>query len=210
MNPINWITYSLRLIRTRYAPAYIVMNLLFYGVIGLGMLIVMQHPEVQRSLTQSVQKSFQSPGMSIVAKAYSGRHLLEAIVITFGVNLVLGTAMALSLPSLLIPFIGIGIGMWRALLWGLLFGPGPTGNFGVLATHWPVMLIEGQAYILGMLSVYIHGKAIFQPASVGATGHWEGYKRGFFEAMRLYPLIALVLAISAAYEVPEVIYFVHR
>jgi len=210
MTRINSITYPLELIRTRYKPSYIAMNLLFYGTIGLGMLITAQNPAIQSALTKSVQTAFHSPGMSIVANAYTGHHLIEAAIITFVVNLVIGTILVISLPSLLIPFAGIAIGMYRALLWGLVFGPTPHGNFGVLATHWPVMLFEGQGYVLGMLSVYIHGKGIFNFASVGATNHGQGYVRGLIEAMRIYPLIALVLAVSAVYESFEVIYLLHK
>jgi hypothetical protein len=74
-----------------------------------------------------------------------------------------------------------------------------------MKTIWPVMVLEGQGYVLGMLSVYIHGKDIVRPASLGAVGLWQGYRRGFVVSMRIYPLIALVLAIAAVYEAFAVI-----
>ena len=210
MNPFSWIKYSLHLIRERYLPSYIVINLLFYGCIALGMVLIMVLPSLRGSTQQSVKEALNGPVLAPVQKIYISGNVVAAAAITFGVNLILATAMALSLPSLFIPFIGIAIGMLRGLFWGLVFGPAPNGMFGLLATHWPVMVLEGQGYVLGMLAVYIHGKGILRPASVGATGFWQGYRRGFVESMRMYPLIALVLAISAIYEAAEVIYLMHH
>ena len=207
---IDCIANPLWLIRTRYALSYLLMNLLFYGVIALGMLIVTVRPEIQRTLTSSIQHDFRTPAWAPLLNAYLGGHLIRAAVLTFAVNFVLGTAMELSFPSLFIPFFGILFGIFRALLWGLIFGPAEHGNFFLLKTHGVVMILEGQGYVLAMLSVYIHGKAIIKPNSVGAAGTWQGYKRGFVESMRIYPLIALVLAASALYEAWEVIYLAHR
>ena len=178
---MHWLTHPLRLIRSRYAWSYLVMNLLFYGAIALGMLAVLHWPEIQALLTQSVQGGLRTPKWAPVVHAYTGGHVLRAALITFAVNFLLGTAIEISLPSLFLPFVGIAFGVFRGVLWGLIFGPGANGYFHLLSTHWPVMLLEGQGYILGMLSVYIHGKAIVKPSSVGAAGFWQGYRRGFID-----------------------------
>jgi hypothetical protein len=209
MKLMRWMVSGIGLIRRRYLPSYLVMNLLFYGSIAVGMATVMARPEIQARLLEQVNKGFASPTMSPVTNAYRGHHVLHAAALTLAVNLVAGTMLVITLPSLVVPFFGIAFGIFRGILWGLIFGPTPHGVFHTLATHWPVMLLEGQGYVLGMLGVYIHGKAIIQPRSVGAAGRVRGYQRGLVDSLRIYPLIVAVLAISALYEALEVAYFMH-
>jgi hypothetical protein len=50
-----------------------------------------------------------------------------------------------------------------------------------------------------MLAAYTQGLALFRP-------HSEGYVAGLRRTGSMYVLIAMLLAIAAAYEAPEVIY----
>lgn len=202
--------FSFRPLLTRHLQSYLAMNLLFYGLIGVGMLIVLERPELQRMLLKDLRRELHSHASSLLVDAYLNRHVLRAACLTFAVNLVLGTALEITFPSLFIPFIGLAIGMVRALLWGLTLGPGSAGTLQLLTTTFPVMLLEGQAYVLAMLGVYLHGKAILIPASVGAVGRWQAYKLGLAESLRIYLLIVLVLAVAAIYEAAAVIAWLHR
>jgi len=57
-------------------------------------------------------------GLGPLVEAYQNGRLAAAIVLAFVVNLVLGSGLALSLTSLVIPFGGLLVGIFRALLWG--------------------------------------------------------------------------------------------
>jgi hypothetical protein len=60
-----------------------------------------------------------------------------------------------------------------------------------------------------MLGVYIHGKGIAKPRSVGAAGPVRGYQRGLVDSLRIYPLIVAVLAVASLYEALEFAHLTH-
>src|ERR1700733_4822997 len=103
MKPTQWILYPLGLIRRRYLPSYLLMNALFYGCIALGMAIVVARPQIQDPILHALKQDMQGPAWSPVVNAYTDRHIIRAAAITLAVNLVLGTLVMITLPSLLIP-----------------------------------------------------------------------------------------------------------
>jgi hypothetical protein len=132
--------------------------------------------------------------------------VLSAIVLTFVVNLVLGSVIEMSLPALIIPFSGILMGIFRALMWGLLLAPSGPNLAGPMIPHSLTLIVEGQAYILVMLAAYLHGKAFLQPAVYGLKGHLRGYMSGLKLTGWIYLLVTMLLAVAAVYEALEVIY----
>jgi hypothetical protein len=117
---LTWMFAPLR----QHRRAWLGMNILYFGTIALGMLAVLVYPAMQQSLWQGVGQAF-SPTSTLgpLVQAYTEGRLLMAIALTFIVNLVFGSLLVLSLPSLLIPFAGILMGVVRAGLWGVLFSP---------------------------------------------------------------------------------------
>ena len=61
--------------------------------------------------------------LSVVGQAYVNAQVFTAILATFLVNLFIGSFGTITLPSLIIPFSGFLIGIYRAVLWGLLLSP---------------------------------------------------------------------------------------
>jgi len=114
----------------------------------------------------------------------------------------------ITLPSLVLPFSGLLTGGFRAVLWGLLFSPSSPEMSVAMIPHSLTLILEGQAYILAMLAAYVQGKAFLWPATVDAAGYGGGYWAGVKRSLRLYLLVAIVLAVSAVYEVVEVIYII--
>ncbi|HOQ99044.1 MAG TPA: stage II sporulation protein M [Anaerolineae bacterium] len=189
-----------------YRRAYLALNLAYYGLVILGMIYVSTNPSLQQSLLESVGAAFAEGPLTAVAGAYGGGQVLAAMGITFAVNLLLGTLVQITLPSLIVPFFGVLMGLYRAVLWGLLLSPASPQVAGPMIPHSLTLLLEGQGYIIAMLGVYIQGKAFLWPRSVGAEGHRQGYVAGLKRAAWLYLLVAVVLAIAAIYEALEVIY----
>ena len=133
---------------------------------------------------------------------------------TFAVNLMGGSFASITLPSLLIPFGGLLIGAYRAVLWGLIFAPETLDVSVEGATRGALValliLLEGQGYVLTMLAAYIHGRAWLWPASVDAASRWQGYKIGIRRSVLLYLLIAATLAVAAVYEAILVVVILPR
>ena len=200
---LNWMFAPLR----EHRRAWLGVNLLYFGTIALGMLAVLVYPALQQSLWQSVGQAF-SPTSTLgpLAQAYTEGRLLMAIALTFVVNLVLGSLAVLSLPSLVIPFAGILMGVFRALLWGVLFSPfGGEMQLGLLP-HALTVLLEGEAYVVAMLGVWLW----WWPVLRTPGKRWQLWRDGLVLQGRIYCLVALLLAIAAVYEALEVILLLPR
>lgn len=198
---------SLRIVG-HHKYAYMALNLLYYGLVAVGMAYSLVNPEVQQGLMELVRGTFR-PGGELwpVVQAYLSGNILLAAALTLAVNLFLGSFLVLTLPSLFVPFSGILLGLYRALLWGLLLAPQ-----GVLAApmvpHSLTLILEGQGYILAMLGAYVIGKGLLMPWVYGVRNPLRGYLIGLGQCIRLYPLVILVLAVAALYEAAEIILIV--
>ncbi|MBN1855720.1 MAG: hypothetical protein JW846_02050 [Dehalococcoidia bacterium] len=192
----------------QFLRPYLIINILYYSLVGVSMAYVTFHPEIQDMLTSAVLASFTQGPLSIVAEAYASGAILKSMALTFGVNFAIASVLVIFLPSLIIPFSGVAIGLFRAVLWGLLLAPTTPELQAAMIPHSLTLLVEGQAYILAMLGAWILGCAFVSPKSVGALTWREGYAQGVRNGASIYLLVAIVLAIAAVYEVLEVIYLV--
>jgi hypothetical protein len=184
---------------------YTILNVVYYALIVCAMVYASFDRSVQDLLMNAVGEAWEGGPLAIVAGAYSGGQILLAVGLTFVVNLVVGSFVSISLPSLIIPFSGIVVGMYRAVVWGLLFSPatlnvsGAEFIAGLLVLG--VILLEGQGYVLTMLAAYDHGKAWLIPGSAGVESRKQGYLVGVKRSLSIYLLVALVLLVAAVYEV---------
>jgi hypothetical protein len=195
---LTWMFAPLR----EHRRAWLGVNLLYFGTVVLGMLAVLVYPAMQQSLWTSVGQAF-SPTSTLgpLAQAYTEGRLVMAIVLTFVVNLVLGSLAVLSLPSLLIPFAGILMGVLRAWLWGVLFSPFGGELQAGLLPHALTILLEGEAYVVAMLGVWLW----WWPVLRTPGRRWQLWQYGLILQGRIYSVVALLLAIAAIYEALEVI-----
>lgn len=192
--------------------AYIVINAAYYGLVILGMIYVAFVPEVQQALLASVGEAFASGPLAAVGGAYTSGAVLQAMLLTFVVNLFVGTVLQITLPSLIIPFSGLLLGVVRSILWGLLLSPAAPELRLLMIPHSITLLLEGQGYILALLAVYVHGKSWLFPRSAGVEvegSAWQRMQRGYAAGLRrtayLYVWVVIVLAAAAIYEAVEVI-----
>jgi len=194
------------LIIKQHKKAFININIAFYGILILTMLTILYAPELQNYFKPDIDQAFAKPGiLKTAGDVYAHGNILFAIVITFFVNLVITLTMT-TLPSFIIPFIGILAVLYRAFLWGFLFAP--IGPYKItMLPHALTLLLEGQAYILAAFTSWVHGSMFFWPKRYGMTSRWEGYNAGLVSTTRFYPLILVTLLISAIYEGIEIIYF---
>jgi hypothetical protein len=188
--------------------ADIVINILYYGLVVICMIYVAFNQELQKSLMNEIGAAFMTGPLAFVGQAYVNARVFTAILATFFVNLLIGSFASVTLPSLIIPFSGILVGIYRAILWGLLLSPANPDLRLLMIPHSITLIIEGQAYILTMLAAYIQGRAFLWPKSVGLESRTKGYLEGLKRTGKLFSLIILTLAIAAIYEVIEVVIMV--
>jgi hypothetical protein len=202
----NPLKRSLEIVRADLA-AYLWLNGLYYGLVILGMAYVMFfNPALQQQLLDQIGQAFTTGPLSAVGDAYGGGQVFTAMLLTFVVNLILGSFIEINLLGLIVPFSGLLMGLYRALLWGLLLAPSEPGLAGAMVPHSLTLLIEGQAYVLAMLAVYVQGKAFLRPQTYGLADHARGYVEGLRRTGWIYLLVTLLLAVAAVYEALEVIF----
>jgi hypothetical protein len=201
---VTFLHTAFRLIK-QHRRAFALLNLTFYGLFALMLVITAFIPELQGLFKPDIDKAFAEPGVfNLAGELYAGKHLLLAIGITFLVNLVVAVGMT-TLPSLLIPFAGIALTLYRGFLWGVMFSP--IGEYrATLIPHSLTLLIEGQAYVLAAFAAYVHGRMFLWPGRYGLDSHRAGYREGIHATGQLYRLVILALLVGAIYEGLEVIY----
>ena len=184
---------------------YTILNVLYYGLVIIFMVYVAFNRPLQDELLQSIGESFMTGPLSFVGSAYVNTKVLAAIAATFFVNLLAGSFGTITLPSLIIPFSGILVGFYRAVLWGLILSPAHPDLRMVMIPHSLTLILEGQAYILTMLAAYLQGRAFLWPKTVGLESRGRGYLEGLKRTGKIYLLVVLTLLIAAIYEVIEVV-----
>jgi hypothetical protein len=186
--------------------AYVVLNVGYYGLVGVAMLYVaLVDPSLQERLMSDVQASLAEGSLEMVGGIYLSGNVVGAALLTFLINLAAGSALFLTLPSLVVPFAALPLGAYRALLWGLLLAPTTPELALVMIPHSLTLVLEGQAYVLAVFAAYLHGMAFLRPRSMGLASHREGYLAGLRMTGRVYVLVVLVLAAAAVYEAIEVV-----
>ncbi len=201
---VRWVIAPVQL----HWRAFLSLNLLYFGVFAVAAVYAFINPAAQTELTALAGDAFSPTGrLGPLVRAYLEGNLLAAILLTFAVNLVGATMLALTLPSALIPFAGILIGVYRAILWGVLFSPTGTSTLGpALWPHVPTILVEGEAYVVAMLGVWLW----WQPVFARAGQRWRAWRMGLVLQLRVYTVVAALLALAATYEAIEVIWLLRQ
>lgn len=194
----------------RHLRAYVALNGAFYGLVLPGTLLAFVEPEAQAALTRAILEGFSAPPLSVARDAYQSGNVPAAALVTFLVNSIFGAFATLTLPSLVIPYCGVVIGLYRAAIWGVALAPTTPELASAMVPHSLTLLLEGQGYILAMLGVHILWASVLAGLRNSSIGLSAGYRSGLRATWDLYRLVLLVLAVAAVYEAIEVIYLVAR
>jgi hypothetical protein len=89
--------------------AYLIINFVYYGLVIVGMIAVSRHPTLEQTLRNGIRANFNPQLM----QAYADGSVLPAIYLTFVNNFMLASMVAITPPSLVIPFWGVLIGAGR-------------------------------------------------------------------------------------------------
>jgi hypothetical protein len=91
----------------------------------------------------------------------------------------------------------------RGVLWGILFSP--AGDLpAALLPHVGTIVLEGEAYVLAMLGVWLW----WWPVVRGPNRGFGAWRHGLLLQPRVYAGVAAMLALAAVYEAIEVIYVI--
>lgn len=192
------------LIKNRYA--YFALNILYYGLIILLMVYAAFDAPLQSRILETNGTYYMTGALSVADQSFEARKLFLVLGRTFLIN-VLGTSYgSITLPSFVIPFVGILLGLYQAAMLGLVFSPFNTGISQIFVPHIVTMFIEGQACVLAMLGAYIQGRAMLWPKSMGQISRWKAYVEGVRQTGTIYMFIMALFLISALYGVIEAVW----
>jgi hypothetical protein len=200
----KWFQLPLAEIR-RYRYLFIALHVICFGTVILLMLVAYQLPELQFSLLAGVKSQVAggSGPLGVAGKAYMSKSIPLAAVTTVVINFFIGSLAVITLPSLILPGVGVLVLGFRSLLWGLLLAPTFISFSGMMLPHSFTVLLEGEGYIVAaffglLVPVYLFRKA--EGPSVVSR-----YGRAVLMNLRGNLIVAIVLVIAAIYEAIEVI-----
>ncbi|MGP9538087.1 hypothetical protein ACT3SP_08745 [Brachybacterium sp. AOP43-C2-M15] len=185
---------TLQILRT-HLRAYLLANLLMYGLVLGGFALGLAVPELAAGRATALEEDGTA---DLVGRLLSNVWLFAVTIL--GVNAITVGLFSIVLPSLVIPFAGIVIFACRAVVIGVTLAPTDPSTWIVLIPHSLTLVIEFQAYILLVLGVYLLGRAWITPAFVGETSRVRAYGQGLRLLGRLGLAALVLLVVGALYE----------
>ena len=183
--------------------AYLVMNAVVYGVLVLGLVIGILVPAIPAALVAQ----FTGSGANGLVQSVSSNVWAFALVI-FLVNAIPTALLQITVPSLVVPFLGVAFFTLNVLRLGIQLAPTDSASAWTLLPHSVTMIVEFQAYVLLMFGGYLLGRSWIRPATIGADTRGQGYRRGLAKLGRLWVPALVLLVIGAVYEAVEITYLV--
>ena len=184
----------LQILRT-HRRAYLLANLVFYGLVLGGFALGLAVPELAAGRAEGLETDGTA---DLVGRLLSNVWLFAAMLL--GVNTITVGLASIVLPSLVIPFLGIAVFAYRAVVIGVTLAPTDQSTWIVLIPHSLTLVIEFQAYILLVLGAYLLGRAWITPSFVEETSRVRAYGTG----LRLLGVLSLtalaLLVVGALYE----------
>ncbi|HKI18424.1 MAG TPA: hypothetical protein VKA15_11110 [Isosphaeraceae bacterium] len=180
-------------------------HLVYFGLVIAGSLLIYEMADAQHVLLGKVREALgtKSNPLGVAAQAYLSRSIPRAAVVTFLINFLIGALAYITLPSILLPGIGVFLAAIRAILWGLILAPVMQSLAHAMLPHSLTMLLEGEGYILATLFGLLIPIHIVQ-SSLGGNPLTR-FGRVLLLNFKASFWIALVLAVAAIYEATEVI-----
>ncbi|MHC4724542.1 MAG: hypothetical protein ACYS9V_09885, partial [Planctomycetota bacterium] len=200
----KWLRLPLREIR-KYRYLFLSLHLVYFGAVLFFSIVAYMLPEMQFALLTGIRAAITSGSGPLAAagEAYGSGNMLRAAWVTLLINFFLGSLVSITIPSLIIPGIGIIVALFRAVMWGLLLGPTFVRLSAAMLPHSFTLLLEGEAYIVAtffslLIPVYLFRK------SEGPTV-LQRYGKALMMNLRGYLIVLALLVIAAIYESVEVI-----
>jgi hypothetical protein len=188
--------------------AFIGLHLAYLALFGVGILATLLIPELRPGGLGALQGDAGAGGLGgVIGDAYRSGNVAVAAVVTFGVNLLSASLLQTTVPSLVIPFLGVVITLARGLSWGVLFTPVGAEDATFLI-HWVTLVIEGAAYVFAGFAAWVHGRMFLQPQRHGFETRRAGYVGGLVATLQLYVVVIILLVIGAVYEAFTVIHLI--
>lgn len=186
------------------ARAYLLLNLMAYGIMLIGVGVGLLYPNV----TEAQNATLQDDGTVDQVTSLLSRPWLFALFILL-VNVFRLSLVTIVLPSTIVPFAGVALFAYWTFTMGLTFAPSDATGWVALIPHSLTIVIEFQAYILVALGAFLVGRNWLRPRAIGASTRRQGYVRGLQQLGWLSLPGFVLLVVGAIYEAFSLVYLVH-
>jgi hypothetical protein len=182
------------------------MHLAFFGLVIAGSLLASGAPEAQVVLLGKAREAFatESNPLGLAAQAYRSGSIPLAAFLTFVINFVLGSLACITLPSIVLPGIGVLLLGIRAVAWGLIAAPATHTLALAMLPHSVTLLLEGEGYILATLFGLLIPIHVLRRSLGGNM--LTRFGRVLLLNLEAQFWIVWVLAVAAIYEATELIW----
>lgn len=200
---VSFLRRPLEIIRAN-VRAYILLNVLAYGLVAIGMVVGILIPELSAARAETLETDGTG---DLVRSLVSNPWLFAALILAVNVGQL--SLLTIVVPSVIVPFGGIlAFSIW-ALVTGVTIVPADEAGWVAMIPHSVTLVIELQAYVLVLLGAFLIGKHWLRPGSIGQATHRGGYLRGLQELGWLAIPAFVLLVIGAIWESLSLIYLVY-
>ena len=161
--------------------------------------------ETAQGITASVLT--ETPFTTII-QSLQGGELLQAILITFLLNLTTGAFLTTTLTGM-IPLVGalgtIAITLLRGFVIGVTYPEILASSAAGFALGFGTMILELGAYVFsGAAGIHI-ALAPIMPRRYGVQSRWVAFKTAWKDAARVYVIVVILLALGAMWEMTGIL-----
>ncbi len=182
-------------------------HLFYFGLVIAGALLSSLEPDAQVVLLAKIRELLRAKGspLGMMGESYASGNvpLLAALILAF--NFIVGALISITLPSIVIPGIGLVLAGVRALLWGLVLAPLSQAMALVMLPHAVTTLVEGEGYILATFFGLLIPSYVVRRRLGGNL--FTRFGRAIVLNFKAQFWIALVLGGAAVFEAAELILF---
>ncbi len=191
---------------SRHWKLFSLLHAVYFGLFITGTLVIYDAPLIQDLLGTAIQGQIESRSgvLGIAGQAYESRNIAVAAITTLAINFFLGSLMVITLPSIVVPGIGVLMAVFRATVWGVLLAATSMTLARGMIFHTGTLLLEGEGYILAAFFGLLVPIYLFSPG-MGKTA-WGRYGQAVVMNLKGNLIVLAVLAAAALYEAIEVIF----
>jgi hypothetical protein len=129
------------IIRDNRSP-YLVLNILYYGLILLLMTYAAFNLPLQEQVLQESGRTYLTGALALYGKTATDTQVFTGLGYTFFSNILGASYGGITLPSFVIPFVGVFLGLYRAAIVGLVFSPFSAVMRPFILPHLPTLLMR--------------------------------------------------------------------
>ena len=177
----------------------------YFGAVILFAAVAYAAPEAQQALLKQIGYAIHSGKgpLGMAGKAYLSRNVATAALVTVAINFLLGSLLSITVPSAILPGVGLLVAAVRAVMWGLMLAPTCGALSRVMLPHSFTLLLEGEAYVLASFFAVLIPIYLFRRQEGPTAG--RRYARALMLNLKGNVAVLIVLSAAAVYEAVEVI-----